>query len=173
MEKNIYLKFKNKKYNIKINDSYKSIHNVIYNFFKDEIKLPLYEYIYYDYLISNKDYLLKVDDNTYVNPNYIIGLYETYELQIDYDIIIILNIITEYLSIIIKNILLINIIIQYVLLEVIRIFYKINIENKVFNYYNKFTYICMVNSLFLFTIFWMILIYKLYIKNNIKKISII
>ena len=165
MEKNVYLIFKNKKYNIKINNNYKSIHNVIYNFFKNEIKLPFYEYFYYDYLISNKDYLLKVNENTYVNPNYIIGLHETYELNINYDIIIILNIITDYISTIIKSILLINIIIQYILLEVIRVFYKINVENKIFDYYNKFTYITMVSSLFLFTIFWVILIYKLYIKK--------
>lgn len=172
--KRIYIKFKNKDYEIEINP-FHSIHHIIYDLYTNIIKKEIYFYenIYYYYLIKNKDYFLKVieikeENNLYLNPNCNIGLNNNYELIANFDIIILLNMITDYLTFIIKNIILTNVIIQYILLNIIKHYYLIEIDNKAFDLFNHFTYKTLSITLIIFTIMWIIILYIFFIKNRKK-----
>ncbi len=177
MNKRIYILFKNESYEIEVN-SYHSIHRVIDDLYNHIIKKELYKKytfyksIYYDYLIKNKDYFLKVinndesKENIYLEPNYSIGLYNHYELVIKFDIIILLNMITEYIIFFVKNIILVNIIIKYVLLNICNNYYHLNVNNIVFDYFNNFTFKSLFVIILIFTIMWIILLYIIFIKNK-------
>ena len=183
IRKRINILFKNKNYEIEVNNLH-SIHHVISDLFNNIIKkdLYIYEKFYYAYLIENKDYFLKVikskkiknekienkDVHTnYLNPNCNIGLHNNYELFIHFDIIILLTIIMEYNEFIIKNIMLTHIIIQYILLKICN--YYLNIHNITFEYFTNITLKMLSISLIIFTIIWIILLYIIFIKNNNKR----
>ncbi len=190
--KRINIIFKNKSYEVEIN-SYDSIHHVIYDLYNNIIKkdINIFQNLYYNYLIENKDYFIKIINNdiiqedtvnkdntinedktivnTYLNPNNIFGLYNTNivgELVIKFDIIILLNIITEYITFIIKSIILTNIIIQYILLKICKYYLNIDVNNVSFNYFNDYTLKSLFLSLIIFTIMWLILLYIIFIKNS-------
>ncbi len=172
--KYIYIKFKNKDYKVKVNN-YNSIHHIITDLYENIIKKEIYFYenFYYNYLIKNKDYFLKLikpnkNNHLYLNPNCIIEINNNYELLIDFDIIILLNIITDYLIFIVKNIILINVFIQYILLNIIKHYYFIEIHNKAFDLFNHFTFKILSITLIIFTIIWIILLYIFFIKNRKK-----
>ena len=185
IRKRINILFKNKNYEIEVNNLH-SIHHVISDLFNNIIKkdLYIYEKFYYAYLIENKDYFLKVikskkiknekienkDVHTnYLNPNCNIGLHNNYELFIHFDIIILLTIIMEYNEFIIKNIMLTHIIIQYILLKICNYYLHINIHNITFEYFTNITLKMLSISLIIFTIIWIILLYIIFIKNNNKR----
>ncbi len=177
--KRINILFQNKNYEIEVNQ-FHSIHHVINDLYHNIIKKDFYFYedFYYNYLIQNKDYFLKIiksekiknkeneNNNDYLNPNNIIGLYNNYELILTFDIMILLNIITEYISFFIKIILLTNIIIQYILLKLCINYFEYNIDNISFIYYNDLTLKILSICLILFTIMWIILLYIIFIKNK-------
>ncbi len=177
--KRINIIFKNKSYEVEVN-SYHSIHHVIHDLYNNIIKkdINIFENFYYNYLIENKDYFIKIinhdisqEDNNYLDPNNIIGLYNTNivgELIINFNIIILLNIITEYITFIIKTIILTNIIIQYVLLKICKYYLNIDINNVSFNYFNDYTLKSLFLTLIIFTIMWLILLYIIFIKNSKK-----
>jgi hypothetical protein len=174
--KRINIFFKNKNYEVEVNPN-DSIHHVISDLYNHIIKkdLNIFENVYYSYLIENKDYFIKIIENnqlinTYLNPNNIIGLYcKVGELIINFDIIILLHIITEYITFFIKIIIITNIIIQYILLNICEKYLSINIHNKSFEYFNDFTFKILFITLMIFTIMWVIILYNFYIKNKNKK----
>ena len=171
--KRINILFQNKNYEIEVNHLH-SIHHVISDLYNHIIKkeLPLYQKVYYTYLIENKDYFLKViecekvENIKYLNPDYVIGLYNNYELCIYFDIIILLNIIMEYNTFIIKNLIITHIIIQYVLLKICNDYFDIKINNITFQHFSNITLKILTIYLILFTIMWIILLYIIFIKNK-------
>lgn len=174
--KRINILFKNKNYEIEVNQ-YDSIHHVINDLYNHVIKkeLPFYAKFYYTYLIENKDYFLKIVHikkikdkdltNNYLDPNNIIKFYNQYELIIYFDIMILLNIMTEYISFFIKIILLTYIIIEYILLKMCADYFQYTIHNISFIYFNNITLKILSICLILFTIMWMFLLYIIFIKN--------
>jgi hypothetical protein len=176
--KRINILFKNKNYEIDINP-YDSFHHVIYDLYTNIIKkeLQFYENFYYNYLIENKDYFLKIIKNStkedsnqiYLDPNNNIDIYNTneiIELIIIFDPIILLNIITEYFTFYIKIILITHIIIEYVFLNLLKNYYAIEIFNKSFDLFSRFTFIILSITLILFTIISLIILYILYNKKE-------
>lgn len=175
--KRINILFQNKNYEIEVNHLH-SINHVISDLYNNIIKkeLPFYQKFYYTYLIENKDYFLKVihynkieNEEYYLNPDYSIDLYNNYELCIHFDMIILLNIILEYNTFIIKNIMITYIIIEYILLKICNDYFYINVKNISFIYFSNITLKILSISLILFTIIWIILLYIIFIKNKDKK----
>ncbi len=178
--KRINIIFKNKSYEVEVH-LYDSIHHVINDLYHNIIKkdLNIFENIYYHYLIENKDYFIKIIKNnekmntylTYLNPNNVVELYnmnQVGELIINFDMIILLNIITEYITFFLKTIIITNIIIQYILLKLCKYYLNIDINNLSFNYFNDYTLKSLFVSLIIFTIMWLILLYIIFIKNKNK-----
>lgn len=174
--KRINILFQNHNYELEVNALH-SIHHVISDLYDNIIKKEFifYQNFYYNYLIRNKDYFLKViesnkieNDYHYLSPDYSIGLYHNYELCIHFDMIILLNIIMEYNTFIIKNIMITYIIIQYVLLKIYNDYFNLKINNISFIYFSNITLKMLSISLILFTIIWIILLYIIFIKNKNK-----
>ncbi len=177
--KRINVLFLNKNYELDVNP-YDSIHHIIFDLYNNIIKKELffYENFYYNYLIENKDYFLKIIKNStkdkdknqiYLDPNNDIYLYnnnEVLELIIIFEPIILLNIITEYFTFYIKIILLTHIIIQYVFLNLLKNYYAIEILNSVFDLFSRFTFIILSITLILFTIIALIILFIFYNKKE-------
>ncbi len=168
--KRIHILFENKNYEVEVNPLH-SIHHIIYDLYHNIIKKKynFYKIFYDSYLIEKKDYFLKVcKKEVYLSPDHNIDLYDDYELMIQFDMIILLNILTEYISFVIKIIILTHIIIQYILLNLLKKYYCIEVENKIFTIFYDFTCKSLFIAIFLFTIVWMILLYIFFIKNRKK-----